>query len=215
MAVLAGGLATRLYPMTANIPKLLLPIGQKLFVDHLLTLLRDKGIQDVVLCVGHFGNQIENYVGDGGSFGLRVKYSYDGKRRLGTGGAIRKALHLLGDEFFVLYGDAYLDISYSSVFAMHAQHDRSGLMTVFKNKNKWDSSNIIFQNGKIICYDKKNKMPEMEHIDYGLSILKARVMEAFTLDEEFDLADVFQHLISKGEMSGYEVYNRFYEFERK
>lgn len=211
MAILAGGLATRLYPITETIPKLLLPIGEKLFVDHLFSLLRRNGIREVVLCIGHLADQIENYVGDGGAYGLSVKYSYDGPNLMGTGGAIRRALPLLDQEFFVLYGDSYLDVSYQGIYSEHCKSRKKGLMTVLHNEDKWDASNIEFKDGQVICYDKKNKKPEMKHIDFGLSVLKAQALERFSDDEAFDLVDVFQCLISDGEMSGYLVHQRFYE----
>ena len=210
-AILAGGLATRMYPETKKIPKSLIEIGGQPFIFHQLALLRREQITHVVMCVGYLGGQIQEAVGDGSEFDMNVEFSFDGDTLLGTGGALRKALPLLGDVFSVFYGDAYLDTGYPLIFEAFASQDKMGLMTVFENKGKWDTSNVVFRNGKIVNYSKKNLTPEMCHIDYGISLFRKEVFSGFPEDEYLDLADIHIGLMRKNELMGYEVYDRFYE----
>ena len=210
VAILAGGLATRLRPITEKIPKSLVPVAGEPFLAHQLKLLHARGIRRVVLCVGHLGEMIERDFG-GEKFGVKLDYSFDGDKLLGTGGAIKRALPKLGDEFFILYGDSYLPMDYAPVAEFFHHSGKAGLMTVFRNEGKFDVSNVVFRDGEIIVYDKKLKLPEMQHIDYGLSLFKASVFEAFPADEKFDLADVMQKLVREKQLAGYEVPERFYE----
>ncbi len=207
--ILAGGMATRLYPKTLTIPKSLIKIAGKPFIHYQLTLLKKQGVNNIILCVSKFGDMIQEYVGDGSKWGLNVKYSYDGDTLLGTGGAVKKALPLLPDEFMVMYGDSYLNVDLKSIVKWFEHQGKQGLMTVYRNENRWGKSNVLFKNWQIMKYDKKNPTPEMKHIDYGISILKKEALNGW--DGVFDLSDVFVELIENGEMSGFEVFERFYE----
>ena len=211
VAILAGGLATRLRPLTENIPKSLLPINGRPFIDHQLRLLRRAGIRQVVLCVGFLGQQIIEYVGNGSRFGLHVRYSSEGERLLGTGGALKRALPLLGPEFFVLYGDSYLDCDYRAVFAAFRASARPALMTVFRNENQWDTSNVEFSDGSIRAYSKQQRTPHMHHIDYGLGLFQAAVFADLPPGLPLDLAAIYQNLLQNDQLAGYEVKTRFYE----
>jgi NDP-sugar pyrophosphorylase family protein len=215
VAVIAGGIATRIRPVTEKIPKSMIDIMGRPFIDHQLELLRSGGFDSVVLCVGFLGGMIEGHVGDGRRFGLRVRYSFDGDSPLGTGGAVKKALPLLGDRFFVLYGDSYLPIKYAEVESAFLASGQPGLMTVYRNGGKWDTSNIVYSPdgervGAVTLYDKENRVPEMDYIDYGISCLRASEI----LREQraaFDLADVLSGLSRQGRLAGFEVLTRFYE----
>lgn len=211
IAILAGGLATRLRPITEKIPKSLVPVADKPFLAHQLELLRARGIRRAVLCIGHLGEMIQRDFGDGKNFGVQLDYSFDGEKLLGTGGALKRALPKLGEEFFVLYGDSYLPLDFAPVAEFFQRSGKSGLMTVYRNEGKYDTSNVVFADGEIKIYDKKIKLPEMRHIDYGLSLFKASVFEKFPADEKFDLADVMQKLVREKQLAGYEVAERFYE----
>ncbi|HZL14071.1 MAG TPA: nucleotidyltransferase family protein [Verrucomicrobiae bacterium] len=210
VAILAGGLATRLRPITEKIPKSLVPVAGKPFLAHQLELLHARGIRRVVLCIGFLGEMIQRDFGDE-AFGVKLDYSFDGEKLLGTGGALKRALPKLGDEFFVLYGDSYLPLQYAPVAEFFHRSGKLGLMTVYRNEGKFDASNVVFHDGEIKIYDKKTKLPEMRHIDYGLSLFKASVFEKFPTDEKFDLADVMQKLVRENQLAGYEVPERFYE----
>jgi NDP-sugar pyrophosphorylase family protein len=208
LAILAGGLATRLGPLTERLPKSLIPIAGEPFVVHQLRLLQRSGIQHVILCVGYLGEMIEQAVGDGSALGMKVEYSYDGPTLLGTAGAIRTALPRLGEKFLVLYGDSYLACDYAAIAREFSRSGKLGLMTVFHNDGRWDTSNVEFAEDRILAYSKKNRTSRMHYIDYGLGAFHA---EAFTRAGANDLADVYTELLHMGELAAVEVYERFYE----
>jgi len=209
--ILAGGLGTRLGALTADGPKALIPVAGKPFIAYQLELLQRQHFNRVVLCIGHYGKQIKEYVGNGSRFGLEVLYSDEGARLLGTGGALRKALPLLGDHFFVLYGDSYLPIDFLSVEACFLANKQPALMTVLKNDGLWDKSNVVFVEGQLLQYDKWCANEQMRHIDYGLSIFSAEVFASLEPESRFDLADLFHDLVARGQLLGHEVFQRFYE----
>lgn len=211
VAILAGGLALRLRPLTEKIPKSLIEIAGEPFIAHQLRLLRRENITRVVMCVGFLGEMIADYVGDGSRFGLSVEYSSDGPDLLGTGGALRKALPLLGGEFLVLYGDSYLDTSYAPIVARFHAAGMLGLMTVFHNEGRWDASNVEFIDGIIRSYDKRAPVPRAQYIDYGLGVLKVSAFDLMPKSGPFDLAALHGQLVARGELAGYEARERFYE----
>jgi NDP-sugar pyrophosphorylase family protein len=211
VAILAGGLAKRLGPLTEKIPKSLVEVDGKPFIVHQVELLRHKGVTHLVLCLGYLGEQVQAVLGDGSRWGMQVDYVFDGPVLLGTGGALRRALPRLGEEFFVLYGDSYLDCDYAAVESAFRVSGKEGLMTVFHNTNFWDRSNVIFENGHIHRYDKNNLVPEMKYIDYGLGVLQAPALEGYPANRVLDLATVYQDLLVRDQLAGYEVSQRFYE----
>jgi NDP-sugar pyrophosphorylase family protein len=210
VAILAGGLATRLRPITKKIPKSLVPVAGKPFLAHQLKLLHARGMRRAVLCIGYLGEMIQRDFG-GEAFGVKLDYSFDGPKLLGTGGAIKRALPLLGEEFFVLYGDSYLPVDYAPIAEFFQRSGKLGLMTVYRNEGKYDTSNVVFRDGEIIIYDKKIRSPEMRHIDYGLSLFKSSVFNSYSADQIFDLAEVMGKLVREKQLAGYEVPERFYE----
>ena len=211
VAILAGGMATRLMPLTEKIPKALIDINGEPFIVHQLRLLRSKGIVSVVICAGHLGEMIRDFVDDGRRFDIQVEYSFDGGRLLGTGGAIKKALTLLGESFFVLYGDSYLPCNYKEMEAVFGVSGKRGLMTVFRNEGAWDTSNIEFKDGQILAYDKRRLSPRMRHIDYGLGVFQREAFDSVPKEMPYDLAELYRFLLGKGELAACEVDERFYE----
>ena len=213
VAILAGGRATRLGPLAQTTPKALMWVAGRPFVEHQILRLKRAGVQRVVLCVGHLGAQIQAALGDGTRFGLALQYVADGEKLLGTAGALRQALPVLGPRFLVLYGDSYLTCDYAAVEAAFLESGRMGLMTVLRNDDQWDRSNVLFETGRILRYDKRHPLSEMRHIDYGLGALCAEAFSSYPAadGEPFDLADLYVALIEKGEMAGLEVTERFYE----
>ncbi len=211
VAILAGGLATRLGALARATPKCLLDVAGRPFIDHQLRKLHGQGARRVVLCLGHLGEQVVEAVGDGSRYGLEVAYSFDGPELRGTAGAIRRALPLLGPAFFVLYGDSYLECKYADVQTAFEASGKLALMTVFRNEGRWDTSNVEFRDGRIIAYDKKARTPAMQYIDYGLGILDRRAMEGVPEAGAYDLAAVYQEMLRRGELAGSEVTERFYE----
>jgi NDP-sugar pyrophosphorylase family protein len=211
VAILAGGLATRLRPITEKVPKLLVEVAGEPFFSHQLRLLNAAGLKRVVLCIGYLGEMIVDQYGDGAKWGVHIDYSFDGPKLLGTGGALIRALPLLGESFYVLYGDSYLPIDYLKVGSSFLASGKAGLMTVFENHEQFDASNVWFESGQIRIYDKKVKDPRMHHIDYGLGLLRASALNPYPKDGIVDLAAVYGDLVRKEELAGYDVGSRFYE----
>lgn len=211
VVILCGGLATRLHPVTETIPKSLIPINGEPFLAHQLRLLRSQGIAEVVLCVGFLGEMIRDFAGDGSRFEIQISYSFDGPALLGTAGAIRRALPYLRETFFVLYGDSYLPCDYAQVGRAFESSGKRGLMTVYRNRGQFDSSNVEYAGGKIVRYDKRQKTRAMEYIDYGLGVFSKPVIAALPPEQPRDLAEVYRDLLADDQLAGFEVTERFYE----
>ena len=211
VAILAGGMATRLRPMTEKIPKLLVEVAGEPFFSHQIQLLKQAGLTHLVLCVGYLGEQIVDQYGDGAKWGVKIEYSFDGPKLLGTGGALIQALPRLGEAFYVLYGDSYLPIDYHAVGDVFQHSGQPGLMTVFENHGRYDRSNVWFEAGEIKAYDKKAPLPQMHHIDYGLGVFRATAFDGLSRNAEVDLAAVQQTLVARHQLAGFEIKQRFYE----
>lgn len=207
VCILAGGLATRMLPMTEKIPKALLPVGGTPFLDLQLAELERQGILRVVLCIGHLGDQIEQHIRKS-KRRLDIACSYDGELPLGTGGAVKKAIPLLGEHFFVLYGDSWLSLDYREVQEKWEESGEKALMTVYKNDGRWDKSNAKYD-GRRVFYQKRAPASDMDYIDYGLGILSADCFETFS--GNFDLAEVYEALSAENRLAGWESAQRFYE----
>jgi NDP-sugar pyrophosphorylase family protein len=211
VAILAGGLATRLGPVTERMPKSLVDVAGRPFAEHQIELLRAHGLGDLIFVVGHLGHMVQEAIGDGARWGVSVRYVFDGERPLGTGGALRHALSELGDPFFVMYGDSYLECDYRAVEQAFADSGALGLMTVCRNDNRWDRSNVLYDGGRIVAYDKTAPAAGMRHIDYGLGVLRHRAFDGWPPGDAFDLAAVYRRLLAEGELAGFDVGHRFYE----
>lgn len=211
VAILAGGLATRLRPVTDTIPKALVEIAGRPFAEHQVELLRTENIAHVVWLVGHRADQIEATLGDGSRWGMRFTYVHDGPILLGTGGAVRRALPHLGRAFFVMYGDSFLECDFAAVERAFRESGRSGLMAVFRNEGRFDTSNVECSGGRIVRYDKRNWDAGMQHIDWGLGAFAAAAFEQYPADQPLDLARVYQDLLAAGDLAAFEVSRRFYE----
>jgi NDP-sugar pyrophosphorylase family protein len=210
LALLVGGLATRLRPLTSFMPKSLIRIAGEPFLAHQLRLIRAGGIREVVLCCGFLGDQIEDFAGDGSRFGLSITYSQDGEQPLGTGGALLKALPLLGERFLVMYGDSWLTEPIEPLWRAFLDSGKPAMMTVFRNENRWGASNVEFRKGSVVRYDKHHPSPAMHHIDYGLDALDTSVLAHWSTPS-FDLGDVWGGLADYSLLAGYETSERFYE----
>jgi NDP-sugar pyrophosphorylase family protein len=211
VAILAGGLATRLRPATEKIPKSLLEVNGEPFIAHQLRLLKAGGVSHVVLCVGFLGEMVRDVIKNGHAFGLDVHYSFDGPALLGTAGALKRALPALGKAFLTLYGDSYLLCDYSGVAREFEASGKQALMTVFRNEGQWDTSNVEFEDGVILAYNKKERTPRMKFIDYGLGAFTAKALERVPADTAFDLAELYGEILKDGELAGMEMKQRFYE----
>jgi len=211
VAILAGGLATRLQSLTERTPKSLLPIAGRPFLFHQLELLKRQGVQRVVLCIGHLGEQIMAAAGDGRRFGLSIEYSSDAGRLLGTGGALRRALELLGDDFFVLNGDSYLPCSFAHIESAYFAAHMPALMAILRNDNRWDRSNVFFEEGAPIAYDKHSQRSDMRYIDFGVCVFSRGALADYPENTVLDLANICRDLSLRGQLAACEVSERFYE----
>lgn len=216
IVILAGGLGTRLRPITEKIPKAMVPIHGKPFIHYQLDLMAQNEIRDIILSTGFLGHMIQDYVGDGSQWGVQVRYVDEGAELRGTGGAVRLVYDqgLLQDRFFVTYGDSFLPIAFQKVWSAFIQQSKPALMTVMRNEEKWDASNACFDGKDVTLYDKrlKTKPPEMRFIDYGLSGWSKEIIASeIPKGTKFDLADLFHQLSIRGLLTGYEITERFYE----
>lgn len=218
--ILAGGRGTRLGELAKDIPKSMIEVGGRPFIAHQLDLLKREGATDAVLLLGHMSDKIKQFVGDGESFGLRVRYSDDADKPLGTGGAVKAALKNmkdLPDEIAIMYGDTYLDIPMAPVLTQFRISQKKGLMTVWEanpyNRTQWKDRNTDFNRstGLIEKYDKKNATEPMHHFDFGLSFFKRSVFDKMGKKTTFDIGDVFQSLVKESQLAGFEVDRRFYD----
>ncbi len=209
--ILAGGLATRLRPITEHIPKSLIQIHDKPFLQYQLDRLRNEGVTDIILCIGHLGDQIVEYFGDGHKYGVNITYSYDGDRLLGTAGALKKAERYLYKDFFLTYGDSYLFIDYRTVMSWFKQFDKQGLMVIYKNYDRYDKSNVSIESNLVKSYSKAHKTKDMIYIDYGASILRRKVLNLIPAGEIFSLEKLFAQLIEQKQLLAYLVKERFYQ----
>ena len=215
--ILAGGLGTRMKPLTEKIPKSLVPIQGRPFLHYQLEYLRRQNVSRVVLCIGHMGDRIRQYAGDGSRWGLPLEYVEEGESLKGTAGALRLALDAgkLEKRFLVLYGDSFLPIDFKAVWTQFQKTSFPALLVVMKNEGKWDKSNVDFNGGKVILYDKKlseGDAHRMQYIDYGLSAFSQTVIEQeVPQGRKSDLADVYHRLSLRGELGGHEVTTRFFE----
>lgn len=210
IVVLAGGYGTRLGHLTKKIPKAMIKINGKPFLYYLLNQLNSQGFKNVILCTGYLGNQIKKYVEDGKKFNLNIKYSVEKKKLLGTAGCIKKALPLLSNNFFVIYGDTFLPIKFKKVQEAYVKKKAKALMTIYKNRNKYDNSNISLDKGEIY-YEKNSKNKYMNYIDYGLIIFNKKIVESPMFNKNSDLSNILNILSKKKKLKHTIIKKRFYE----
>lgn len=215
--ILAGGLATRMRPLTETIPKALIQAAGRPFVDHQLAWLAGHGVGEVVLSIGYRGDMLRAHVGDGARFGLRVGYVDEGTNLRGTAGALRLAAAegALAEAFLVTYGDSFLPVDFGAVADAFRASGQPALMTVFANAGRWDTSNVIYGEDRVQLYDKHHRTrpaADFGYIDYGLLGLTRAVVEAeVPAAGKADLADLLHGLSVRGALAGLEVRERFYE----
>ena len=206
MVILCGGLATRLGDISKETPKSMIKIGGKPFLEHQIDFLKNSSIKDIILCVGHLSEKIEDYFGNGKDFGVKITYSHDGDKPLGPIGAVKNAEPLLEDTFFIMYGDSYLTADLQKAYSFFKQNNKLGLMVVYKNNNRYDKSNIVTKDNMVLSYGEN----DATYIDYGTSILRKKTLEFIPKNTFFTTGDLFTKLIEEKELLSYEVKERFY-----
>ena len=211
VAILSGGLASRLRPLTETVPKALIDVAGKPFIVHQIEELRRQKISRVVVCAGYLGKKIQQALGDGRELEMSIEYAFDGPVPLGTAGALKGALPLLGESFFVLYGDSYLQVDYAKMAAAFDRCGKLAIMSVYRNEGRFDVSNVTFADGMVSSHDKRHPPEGAQYIDYGLSIMRNAALAGVPANRAADLAAVFSGLARDGELAGFEVFERFYE----
>jgi MurNAc alpha-1-phosphate uridylyltransferase len=211
VAVLAGGFGTRLKPLTDAIPKSMIQIHGRPFVHWQMQMMSEQGINDVVFCLGNKSAMISDFIGDGSQYAIRVRYSFDGEQQLGTGGALKKSLPLLGDRFMVVYGDSYPPVRLQSVEDAFHQAKKPALMTVFLNEGRFDSSNADFSEGMVKKYVKGENAKDLRYVDYGIGCYESTIFASLESQAPLDLGQICSKLAAKGDLAGYEIEERFYE----
>lgn len=208
--ILAGGLATRMRPLTDTCPKTLLPVCGHPFAHHQLHWLAAQGVDEVIYCIGHQGEMIRRYWESVPKPVRSFRYVDEGERLRGTGGALSLAREqgVLDESFLVIYGDSFLPVEFAPVWRAFQGSELPALMTVLRNEGRWDRSNVIFENGRLLLYDKQTD-PRMQYIDYGLSAFRCDLFDH--RPEVFDLAVLLHELSLYGRLAGFEVKQRFYE----
>ena len=211
MLILAGGLGTRLQPLTKQLPKCMVPAEGKPFLEHQLRLLASRGVRDIVLCLGYLGERVLEYFGDGHRFGVNLTYVWERSQLLGTAGAIRNAEAVLAPEFFVAYGDSYLLLEYRAIMKRFRESDALAMMVVYRNEDRLEPSNVVMRDGHVIAYDKTTRLPGMVHVNQGLSVLRRRSLRLIPPSIPFSQEQLYQMLIRRQQLLAYETNQRFYE----
>jgi len=209
--ILAGGKGTRLGGLTSRLPKSLVCVGGRPFLEHQIRLLRKNGVGRIILCVGHYGRQIEEFCGGGDRWSVAVAYSREEGPLLGTGGALKQAEGILPERFFVLYGDSYTPVDFAAIAAAQAGSGRPVLMAVFRNRNRWDRSNVLFRSGVVRRYEPEARRADLTHIDYGLSVFSRAVLSDIPAGVPVGLPDLYARLAREGRLAGFRADRRFYE----
>jgi N-acetyl-alpha-D-muramate 1-phosphate uridylyltransferase len=210
MVIFCGGLATRLGDLAKDTPKSMIKIEGKPFLEYQIEMLKKQSIKDIVLCVGYLSEKIIEYFGDGKKFGVNIRYSHDDEKPLGPIGALKNAEPLLADVFFIMYGDSYLFVDFKKVYSYFLKHDDLALMVTYKNFDKYDASNLVIKNGRILAYGKENKTKDMIFIDYGTSILRKNVLELIPKHTYYSMVPFFSDLIKRKQLLAFEAKKRFY-----
>ncbi len=210
IAILAGGLATRLKGLTENQPKSMVKVRRKPFLEYQLELLHRGGIKNVVLCLGHLGKQIERHFGDGSKYGMNIKYNFE-NIPLGTAGALKKAEGLLDEVFFTIYGDSYLFLDFSLTMSYFESQNKLALMTVYKNNNHYYTNNAVVEGNLVKNFSNSERTEDMAYIEYGANIFKKKALEMVPHDKFYSLNNLFPHLAERKELLAFEATERFYE----
>jgi NDP-sugar pyrophosphorylase family protein len=211
IAIIAGGLATRLLPLTEKIAKSMIMVGGKPFLEHQVEVLKSAGIGDLVLCVGHLAGQIEEHFGDGRAYGVRIRYSDEGGQLMGTAGAIKKAAPLLDEKFFMMDGDSYLPSDYRAAMAHFDSTNKMALMVVFRNNDLYETSNAVVDGDLVTMYSRRRKVPGMVFVHTGLSILRKTALDLIPADRVVMQDELWTQLASRNELMAFETQSRFYE----
>ncbi len=213
--ILAGGLGTRLWPLTEQIPKPMVPIAGAPYLEHQLRFLAKQSITDIVLLTGYLGSQIEEHFGNGAPLGLQIRYSRE-PQPLGTGGALRESRQLLADLFLLIYGDSYLPIRYGQVADRLAASQAKAVMVVYRDRAGETSvpGNVALDgSGFVLRYDKTAVGdPELQYIEAGVMAFRRPVLDLIPPYDPVSLEQqVFPLLIERRQLIGFPTSQRFFD----
>lgn len=211
MVILAGGIGTRMRPLTEGRPKAMIMVGDRPFLEHQIELLRKNRITEIVLCVGYLAHHIKAYFGNGSGFGVDISYSEERGELLGMAGALKKAEPLLAEEFLAINGDSYLLLDYAAIMSRFRQRDELGLMVIYRNHDRQRASNVAIDGELVTIYDSNKRSPEMTHIDAGLWALRKRALSLIPPRCPVSQGQFFHKLIERNQLLAFEVSQRFYE----
>jgi N-acetyl-alpha-D-muramate 1-phosphate uridylyltransferase len=209
--ILAGGLGTRLRPLTLKKPKAMVEVLGKPFLEYELLHLKRNGFEDFVLCVGYKSEQIREYFRDGTSLGVSLIYSSDGERQLGPVGALKKASRLLRDEFMVIYGDSFLMMDYPGFKADFRTSGKLAMMSVLENRNSYGRSDVVVENGLVTEYNKTKQSPQMVWINFGATMLRKGALDIVEEGSEMGEERFYNELIVRRELAAFITFKRFNE----
>ncbi len=210
-AILAGGLGTRLRPLTDKVPKAMAPVNGKPFLEYQLELLRDQGVDDIVLCVGYKGEMIRDRFKDGKRLGVEIRYSSEGDRLLGPIGALKMAERHLGGSFFVTYGDAYLRLDYREMMRTLLANEEPAVMAVYRNQGRYGRSDVVVEGGFVTAYDKVNSAPRMDWVNFGVTAMKKEALASLERGRVCDEQTFYGGLAKERRLRAFEARERFYE----
>lgn len=211
MVILAGGLGTRMRPLTEERPKAMIMIEDRPFLEYQIELLRKNGIKEIVLCVGYLADQVKDYFGDGTGFGVDIRYSEEQGQLLGMAGALKNAEPLLAEEFLAMNGDSYLLLDYAEIMSCFKRRNELGLMVVYRNHNRYRASNVAIEGEMVTIYDRNERLPLMTYIDAGLWALRKRALSLIPQCRPVSQDEFFYKLIERNQLLAFEVSQRFYE----
>jgi NDP-sugar pyrophosphorylase family protein len=217
--ILAGGLGTRMRPITETIPKPMIAVAGKPFLQYQLELLTGSGIGRALLLVAYLGEQIQQYFGGGDKFGCNISYSFESSP-LGTGGALRNAEAQLQDYFVLVNGDTYLAIDYRALLEDFQKADCAAMIVAYKKPEGASQSvpasllpaNLgVSQDGAVTAYRKRN--PEgLSHIDAGVIVLRKEILARLPAGQKCSLEEeIYPQLIAQGEMRAWVTLEPFFD----
>jgi len=212
--ILAGGLGTRLKPLTEKTAKVMVPVNGKPFLRHLLELLKRQGISDIILCIGYLGEQIRDVFGDGESLGVTIRYGEEKERLLGTGGALKQAQSLLDDYCLLINGDTYLPIDYNEVERAFLQRGRKALMVVYDNREDTGVTNNVALNNDLLVvrYDKEGRNTDLKYVESGALVLRREALDLIQAGRAVSLEKgLYPALLQQGQIAAYVTGQRFFD----
>lgn len=213
IVIMAGGMGTRLRPLTYEIPKPMVVVGGKPYLYYQLKYLQKFGYTDVLILIGYLGHYIQDYFKDGDDLGLNISYSIENEP-LGTGGALKGAQSLLQEVFMLIYGDSFLPIDLKNLENSFNYSSMAGMVVVYDNRENTDvTSNIaVDAQDTILKYKKNSNDHDLNYVDAGISIFNKNVCDLIPDKKKKSLEEeIFPSLVEQRKLFAYITNQRFYD----